>query len=250
MAKICIFTCVRPFVGEQDRIQRNAIESWLHLDPKPQIILFGSDDGVHTIAHEYNLLGVSGVQCSESGAPLLNDVFRVAQGISQTDIMMFSNSDMIYIQSLLNTIDLVDEQIKKDYLVVGRRWDVDIKSRINFSIPWWPAWVLSASNLLHGISGIDYFVFRRPAWVNIPAFAVGRPAWDNWLLGKAVEYGHSVVDATNGITAIHQNHSLNPNRDGKEADHNRRLREIGIKVTGTTNDANWEINDGKLRKRR
>ena len=33
-------------------------------------------------------------------------------------------------------------------------------------------------------SGSDYFVFPRTTDFGIPSFAVGRPGWDNWMMGR------------------------------------------------------------------
>lgn len=54
--------------------------------------------------------------------------------------------------------------------------------------------------------GIDYFIFPREFFNNLPPFALGRAYYDNWLIWKALNLKGSVVDATDRITAIHQNH--------------------------------------------
>jgi len=40
---LTIFAIPKPFSGEFDRIQRNAISSWKSLPGAPQIILFGDE---------------------------------------------------------------------------------------------------------------------------------------------------------------------------------------------------------------
>jgi hypothetical protein len=254
-----IFTVPKPFIGEFDLIQRNAIESWIHLISKPQIILVGNDFGVVETAKEYNLLHIPNVSCAESGASYLDEAFNRAQEVSKNDIIMYTNCDIIFLNSLTKVIECIDNYFKNNYLIIGRRVDISINKILDFSKPNLENELISLSKshgILHGISGLDYFVFRRLAWMDIPKFIVGRPGWDNWLAGKAVEKGHFVVDATNDILAIHQNHSFNhipggseEAKKGQEAKWNRNLREIGIKVTGTTKDATWEINNYIIRKK-
>src|SRR5258705_5206050 len=40
----------------------------------------------------------------------------------------------------------------------------------------------------------------------MPALVIGRVWWDHWLVWKAREAGAAVVDASEVVTAIHQNH--------------------------------------------
>ncbi len=53
---------------------------------------------------------------------------------------------------------------------------------------------------------IDYFLCRRGFWEAIPPFAVGRAAWDNWLFYYARSRGAWLVDLTEQVMAVHQNH--------------------------------------------
>jgi len=43
-------------------------------------------------------------------------------------------------------------------------------------------------------------------YTNIPSFAIGRLAWDNWLLWRATSQGTPIVDATAAVTVVHQEH--------------------------------------------
>ena len=47
-----IFTIPKPFQGHIGTIQRNAIQSWTLLHPRPEIILFGSEAGTAQVAAE------------------------------------------------------------------------------------------------------------------------------------------------------------------------------------------------------
>ena len=42
---LTFFTTGKPFRGHSGIIQRNALRSWLLLDPDVEVILFGDDEG-------------------------------------------------------------------------------------------------------------------------------------------------------------------------------------------------------------
>jgi hypothetical protein len=63
---------------------------------------------------------------------------------------------------------------------------------------------------------IDYFVFTRGLYgPDIPPLVIGRVFWDNWLLWKARNSGAPVVDASEAVIAVHQNHDYRYHPQGK-----------------------------------
>jgi hypothetical protein len=95
------------------------------------------------------------------------------------------------------------------YLLVGRRTDLDMPDVVDTATPGWDADVLSRARLegkprspLH----IDCFVFSRDLYVDMPPFAVGRMCYDNWLVWRAGVRGAPVVDMTGYVPLVHQNH--------------------------------------------
>ncbi|HZS24401.1 MAG TPA: hypothetical protein VFA30_05370, partial [Gaiellaceae bacterium] len=57
-----------------------------------------------------------------------------------------------------------------------------------------------------GWAALDYFVFPRGLFDPIPPFLIGRACFDNWLVWRAREREHPVVDATRAVVAVHQSH--------------------------------------------
>ena len=53
---------------------------------------------------------------------------------------------------------------------------------------------------------IDYFVFARRFYAEIPPLVIGRVGWDHWLVGRAYAKGTAIVDASDVVHAVHQNH--------------------------------------------
>jgi hypothetical protein len=91
---------------------------------------------------------------------------------------------------------------------------------------------------------IDYFVFSPRLFGEVPPFAVGRSAWDNWLVWRATQR-RAIVDATTAVTVYHQNHDYaHVTNDpggawkGVEAVRNRELQG-GLRHIGTIDDARY-----------
>ena len=52
---LTIFTTPKPFVGQAATQQRNAIVSWTLLRPRPEIVVFGDEEGAERICKELDL---------------------------------------------------------------------------------------------------------------------------------------------------------------------------------------------------
>lgn len=201
-----IFTIPKPFQGHIGIIQRNAIFSWKSILPRCEIILFGNEEGIAEIASDLEVLHIPEIKKNEFGTPLVNDVFKKAQKIAKNKILAYVNADIILMKDFLEAVSKINLE---KFLMVGRRWDLDIKERINFQNPNWKEELqekIKREGILHGPAGVDYFVFPKGVFQKIPPFAIGRTLWDNWFLYQAWVSSIPLIDATPVITAIHQNH--------------------------------------------
>lgn len=221
MKNVTIFTIPKRFTGIFDTIQRNAITSWTLLEPTPEIILCGNDIGVAEFAKEKGLLHIPDVEISEKGTPYLGDTFSKVHEAASNHILIYSNCDMIFMSDLVPTIEKVKDRFSGDFLIVGQRFDMNMSRLIDFVHPNWEQDLLSnaripGSGTYHSVFGIDYFIFRTGSWQNFPPFIVGRPGWDNWFVSKALQLGHSVIDATKAVFAIHQNHDFSHLAGGQQ----------------------------------
>jgi hypothetical protein len=85
---------------------------------------------------------------------------------------------------------------------------------------------------------MDYFVFTRNGWEDLPPFTLGRPVWDNWMVYHARRLGRPVVDATLGVMAVHQNHPAIYSAKGSESTQNQSLaQDTGMSRLFTLLDA-------------
>jgi hypothetical protein len=206
---LTFFSTPKPFQGYVGTIQRNAIRSWTLLDPDAEVILFGDDDGAVEASRELGIRHEPEVQRNEYGTKYLASIFDRAQGLARHEILCYVNCDIILTADFRVAVERVAAASKR-FLVVGRRWDVDIRTAVDFAQPDWQE-QLRALALQQGRQRppqwIDYFAFSRSLYhQQIPPFVVGRPGWDNWLLWHARASGALVVDASAVVVAVHQNH--------------------------------------------
>ncbi|UZE93498.1 MAG: hypothetical protein IB617_01545 [Candidatus Nealsonbacteria bacterium] len=127
---LTIFAIPKPFEKEFNIIQRNAIKSWILLEPRPEIILFGDEKGTADIAKEFNVKHFPKIARNEFGTPIVSDIFKKAQKIARNNILVYVNADIILMKDFIRAVEKIKDEEK--FLMVGQRWDVDIKEKINF----------------------------------------------------------------------------------------------------------------------
>jgi len=204
---LTIFATPKKFEGHIGVIQRNAIQSWIRINPRPEVILFGSDAGTAEIATELGLRHVPQTKANEWGTPLVSDLFEQAEKLGQTPVLSYVNSDIILFDDFASALGRVASTATR-FLTVGRRTDVDIKEPIDFQGDW-ASLVRDRARrdgVLQIARSIDYFAFSRGLYPAMPPLAIGRFWWDNWLLWKARAVGATVIDASRAVLAVHQNH--------------------------------------------
>lgn len=257
VSMITIFSNPRPFQGSFDIIQRNAIQSWLKIQPKCEIILFNDEENTTIkVAKEFGLKCITDSVRNEFGTPLLNDVFQKIREQAGNEILAQVNADIIlmpnFSRELIRAKDILGI---KPFFIVGRRWDCDIKEKINFEESDWEKKIkekVQKQGKLHGFSGMDYWVFPTNFQFNPPLFAVGRPGMDSWLIFKARAMKIPVIDATESIFIIHQNHNYPRKKsDFFEVEKKRNLELAGgFNQMGTLRDADWVFEPGGLKKKK
>lgn len=215
---LTIFSIPKPFTGHIGVIQRNAIHSWARLCPPCEVILCGNESGIQEIVDELEVTWLPDIECNEYGTPLLNSAFAQVAQTSRYSTLCYVNADIILLPEFLTAIQRITNH---QALISGRRWNVDITELINFENPNWQAdlnQVLETGGAIGALTQLDYFVFpKQSELVHLPPFAVGRPTWDNWFVFRARQLGMPVIDITEAVKVIHQNHDYNhvPKRRGK-----------------------------------
>ncbi len=215
---LTIFAVPKAFKGHEAVIQKNAIRSWALLDTKPEIILLGNDIGVREMALEVGARHIPDIATNEFGTPLVDDIFRKAWDVATNDILAYVNADIILMNDFQAAAAKVIEQFP-EFLVVGQRWDLPVWEEIDFNSPEWMETLrkdVQENGFLHAETGLDYFIHPRGLWRGMPPFALGRTAWDNWLVKRPFEDEIPIIDGTGFITAVHQDHGYDHCQGGRK----------------------------------
>lgn len=238
---VTFFSIPKPFEGHIGIIQRNAIRSWSAL-PSCRVVLFGSEPGLAEAADDVGALHVPALAQNERGTPLVSDAFERIRAIAETPVICYVNADILFTGDVVRAARFLDEQGPPEWLLIGRRKDLDVGLDLEFGSSWERDLIedVSARGIPHGFSGIDYFLFPRRLAVPFPPLAVGRPGWDNWFIFRARRGGIPVVDASNAVLCVHQNHPPRYRAYGTEARRNSRAGG-GFYNMATLRDADWRL---------
>lgn len=247
----------KPFKGHIGIIQTNAIKSWTLLNPKPEIILMGDDEGVKETAEKFNLRYIAEIEKNEFGTPLCSSIFREAEKAASNDWICHSNSDVILTNDFLKAFQFVNQRLSK-CLMIARRWNLDIKEPINFSVNWEEKLKsdVDKHGKRHSYTGSDIFVFPKNLYGEIPAFTLGRTVFDNWLFYYTHSKNIPIVDLTEQVYIIHQYHDYPKELGGQKGIYTGLEAQRNLKLAGgyphlfTIRDCDYELEENGLRKKK
>ena len=211
-----LFAMPKHFRGHFATIQRNAITSWTRLTPRPEILLFGNEEGTEELARELGLRHFPEVGRNQFGTPLLSDLFQQAELHASMPLLGYVNADIVLTDDFVPALDHVRSRYDK-FMMVGRRWDLDWDQTIDFSqADWGECMRTHALRADHRRTAnfIDYFLYSRGVCDGILPLAIGRYYWDNYLLWRGRSSGAELVDVSEAVVAIHQNHDFSHHPQG------------------------------------
>lgn len=256
---LTVFTTPKSFKNSHHKlIQENAILSWKQISPDIEIILLSPDKEIVAVAKHLGVRAVTTVKKNKLGTPFLNSIFENAKQHSSYPLLLYTNSDIIFspkdLRHLIKTFSS-----KKNFLLAGARWDLDIEKKIDFQDPLWSSKLKKltlSKGRLHPPQGSDYFIFPKEAVKKLPPFLVGRVGWDNWFLHHAIKTGLKTIDVTPVSFVVHQNHDYKHQpghgrniETNPEALHNLRLLSPPAK-SFTLKDLPYQlINNGLIKQR-
>ena len=222
---ITLFTTCRDFAGIHGEVQRNAIKSWTLLKPRPEILLIGDENGAAETAKEFGCRHIRSVSCTTWGTPLISALFWTAKEVGRGQVLCYVNSDILLMGHFTGAVAAVQAKLER-FLMVGPRWGLVRPLGSEFA-PGWEDRVLKGlargGGKRHKPTGLDYFAFTKDVYApsKWPPLAVGRTQWDSWLVFRARENGVRVVDCTQAITVVHQDHGKVPGVKTVETGWNR-----------------------------
>jgi hypothetical protein len=253
MPLITLFSAPKPFTNPHiATIQRNAIQSWILL-PDVEVILLGEETGLAEAARELGVKHISSVERNDSGTPLISSMFQLARENSDNELLCIINADILLLPDFVEAAKQV-ARFNGKFVSMSQRWDLDVTELLDFSGDW-DARLRERVKLngeLHRPMGSDFFLFPRSSFLDMPAFAIGRAGWDNWMIYKSRKERWATVDVTPSVMIVHQNHDYShlpggqPHYRHPETDVNVRLAG-GREVTRfTLYDVNYRLSNGKL----
>lgn len=253
MNRITLLSAPKPFTDPRiASIQDNAIASWTRL-PGVDVLLMGDEDGLERAADRHGVGQIGSVKRNELGTPLVSSMVQLAREQSQNATLCLINADIILMSDFVAAAEAVT-RLNTKFVLVSRRWDLDVDGAIDFGADWESRlrWAARERGVLHRPAGSDMFLFPRACFSELPAFAIGRSGWDNWMIFKARKEHWPVVDGTASFTMIHQNHDYSHLPGGEthhalpETEENIRLAGGDAAVRYTIVDATHCLVDAKL----
>jgi hypothetical protein len=107
---LTVIAAPKPFQGHIGVIQRNAITSWTKLEPRPEIILFGHEEGIAEFARSLGITHIPEVSRNEYGTPLLADIFRRAESRASNNLIAYINADILLPKEFVATLKVVQKK--------------------------------------------------------------------------------------------------------------------------------------------
>lgn len=221
---LTLFTVPKPFRGNMEMIQYNAIKSWTMLAARPEIILLGNEYGTREIAAELRTLHISDISTTQAGTPLIDSIFLSAEMNSQTPWLAYINCDCMLLDdfssSMLALQDGLNACAIDDFLLGSQRIEIDINRPLPFNDADWQADLIddiSSKGVYDSKAANEIFLFNKGLFQDIPAFAIGRPCWDNWMVWYAWKNNAAIIDATGAFAVIHQCHDYSHVEGGWQA---------------------------------
>ncbi|MEJ2014002.1 MAG: hypothetical protein P8X64_17470 [Anaerolineales bacterium] len=236
-------------------IQRNAVRSWLALGEQVEVLLMGDEPGLAEAASSLGVRLIPITDRGESGAPRISALFATAQREAQHEILCYLNADIILLADFLSGVKRVTGRLKS-FLLVGQRWDVKIEADLFANGDWQGKLrsIMQDGGELHPPMGSDYFVFPSDQFQTVPDFVLGRAGWDNWMIFHARRMRIPVVDATQAITVIHQEHDY-AHLPGGAPHYRHPESELNVALAGgletmfRLRDADWILSGEELRRK-
>jgi len=244
---ITFLTTAKPFVGVARIHQFNALRSWRQLDSCVEIILFGSGEGYDEASQDLGVTRQEDVDANPSGLPHVGAMFDHAARHAKNEICAYINCDIILLAGFAETVRSIDFD---KYACVAQRWDLDVDRELNFGNPNLcvdlERRAKKEGRLLEAF-GVDFFLYKGDVWLDLPVMTIGRAGYDNRLLYDLRRSKTPLVDATETMTIIHQNHDYSHVEGGRkgvfnsaEAEENMRLL-AGGRYLFTIGDADMAL---------
>ena len=180
MMELAIFTALKPAEGRAGKIQKRSEENW-------RDVFWGAD-----------IVEVEG--------PLVpfREMVAAVEHDSDAELLMYVNADVLFDKFQVSGLwrcltERHPAELDGEFLLTGQRVDI----------------LEDGSKRLHRPSGMDYFVFHRGMFQDVPKVTMGRAHCDSALVAYCLRRNIPVVDASFALRVEHQFHDYNHVAGGK-----------------------------------
>ena len=207
--ELAIFTILKPAKGRVGEIQSLSLNNWHDVFCGADIVEF------------------------EGPIEPFDKMVRDVESDSEADMLMYANGDILFdkrqVANLWHSVVTKTPSVfDSDFLLTGQRIDI----------------LEDGAKRLHRPSGMDYFVFIRGMFHDLPKVVMGRAYCDNALVAYCLRRSIPVIDASFALRVEHQFHDYchvvggrQRVRKGEEAVSNKRenrLCDFGPNVLDAT----------------
>lgn len=219
MTLLTVVAAPKPFGKNAhiDMIQRNCIIACKNLAPEVEFVLVGYEEGIENTANELGVKCYTNVRTTPQGTPLVSSIFELARSVNNSPLLSIINADNLIFPDYLRLAQALLLHEDK-FLACGERWNFNITSDVQVGEDWQGK---LKEKLIHEGKrsslefAMDYFIFPRQCFIEIPDFAIGRSGWDNWMVYTARKKGWKVIDVSEAIVVGHENHDYSHLPGGK-----------------------------------
>lgn len=222
---VTLFSAPRAFSGSGNDRNRQALLSWLHLSPRPHVVLLGNHSSLHAMAEEFSgLVSVEpNIDYSFTGVPLFHSMVARANAVD-TNVTVLVHPTAVLLQDFmpglrklagtftewalvsqrLETSDLPFRFVHKGGGIVFLEHEVSGDSMIDRELA---SFVRSSGKLelLEGVSVWAWTVSKdEPLFAPpMPSFTYGAGYHDQWMARGLAKGARTVVDATDALVGFH-----------------------------------------------
>lgn len=202
-------------------VHNNTLVNWASFKPALNLILFTNDTYWTKVAKQIGWDVIPPLHDEKNGTnpPVLKDLFHIAMKRYDTTWFGYMNADILFTSDLISNLDFFSKKYNTRstrILLTGRRTNVDNLTELN---------PLSETSIREGAEKYgklyredaeDFFITTKSfPWKQLIPVVVGRPGYDNWLVGEArCRLNTTVVDVTQTFLAFHQTTRKGGNSEG------------------------------------
>lgn len=222
---VTIFSAPAAFSGSESDLNRQALLSWLHLSPRPHVVLLGNHSSLHQIAEEFpGLVTVEpNIDYSFTGVPLFHSMVARADAVDtnvtvlvQPTVMLLQDfmpslrklagtfTDWALVSQCLEISELPFRFVHKGGGIVFLEHSVTGESMIDREL----ASFVRSSGKLELQEGVNMWAWTvsvdDPLFVPpMPSFTYGAGYHDQWMARGFAKGSRIVVDATDALVGFH-----------------------------------------------